>query len=110
MTCKDCLYYKVRIIPCTPSTCECNNFFNCSHLPYKVGNTIYKLGYVPCHLGVTSPDSYACEGCLDECDIKKAVTEYKIPSLSFIVNEIMHDESSYYITREEAEKALLKGN
>ena len=75
-------------------------------LPCKVGDIVYKLWYTPCHNGETYPDSYGCEGCYDECDIKKVITEYKVPSLRFIVNELMNDSCVYYLTREEAEKAL----
>lgn len=75
-------------------------------LPCKVGDTIYKLWYTSCHLGETYPDSYGCDGCYDECDIKKVITEYKVPSLRFIVDELMNGSCVYYLTREEAEKAL----
>jgi hypothetical protein len=88
---------------------NCEDFSDRSewvHLPCKVGDTIYKLWYAPCHLGETYPDSYDCEGCLDECDIEKVITEYKVPSLRFIVDELMNDSCVYYLTREEAEKAL----
>jgi len=87
----------------------CPHFKNRSewvHLPCKVGDTVFKLWYEPCHNGETHPDSYDCEGCLDECDIKKTITEYKVPSLRFIVNELMNDSCIYYLTREEAERAL----
>ena len=112
MTCENCLYYKkckkLGIFNLeTLSICE--DFTARSewvHLPCKVGDTIYKLWYIPCHNGETYPDSYGCDGCLDECDIKKVITEYKVPSLRFIVNELMNDSCIYYLTREEAEKAL----
>lgn len=87
----------------------CDNFTDRSewvHLPCKVGDTIYKLWHTPCHNGETYPDSYGCEGCYDECDIKKTITEYKVPSLRFIIDELMNDSCVYYLTREEAEKAL----
>lgn len=112
MTCKNCLYYKrckkLGIFNVeTLSVCE--DFTAHSewvHLPCKVGDTIYKLWYGPCHLGETYPDSYGCDGCYDECDIKKVITEYKVPSLRFIIDELMNGSCVYYLTREEAEKAL----
>ena len=112
MTCRDCLHYerckKLGIFNVeTLSVCE--DFTTRSewvHLPCKVGDTIYKLWYGPCHLGETYPDSYGCDGCYDECDIKKVITEYKVPSLRFIIDELMNGSCVYYLTREEAEKAL----
>lgn len=117
MTCKDCLHSKV----CrdwwseqeenlfSESNIGCRVFDDRSewvHLPCKVGDTIYKLWYGPCHLGETYPDSYGCDGCYDECDIKKVITEYKVPNLRFIIDELMNGSCVYYLTREEAEKAL----
>lgn len=112
MFCKDCLHYerckKLGIFNIeTLSVCE--DFTARSewvHLPCKVGDTIYKLWYRPCHLGETYPDSYGCDGCYDECDIKKVITEYKVPSLRFIIDELMNGSCVYYLTREAAEKAL----
>ena len=110
--CIDCLHYNI----CTFGKRDIINAFGVCpfytdrsewvHLPCKVGDTIYKLWYEPCHLGETYPDSYDCAGCYDECDIKKVITEYKVPSLRFIIEELMDDSCVYYITREEAEKAL----
>lgn len=75
-------------------------------LPCKVGDTIYKVWYLPCHNGETYP-SYSCCGCEDECDLKKTIFEFKVPSIQFIVNELLEkDNRVYYLTREEAEKAL----
>ena len=112
-SCKDCLHYEVcnyHICEETDMTvAECTHFTDRSewvHLPCKVGDIIYKLWYKPCHLGETYPDSYGCDGCYDECDIKKVITEYKVPSLRFIIDELMNGSCVYYLTREEAEKAL----
>lgn len=40
-------------------------------LPCKVGDTVYKVWYAPCHNGETYPDSCGCDGCCDICDIQK---------------------------------------
>lgn len=120
--CKDCLHYEAhktfferlngkgtfdRFYFYEENCCKCfTTRSEWVHLPCNVGDTVYKLWYTPCHLGETHPDSYDCEGCLDECDIKKVITEYKVPSLRFIVNELMNDSCVYYLTREEAEKVL----
>ena len=125
MTCKDCLHYELcryntyqeahyfgkakEIYITIDNNSPCKYFTNRSewvHLPCKVGDTIYKLWYGPCHLGETYPDSYGCDGCYDECDIKKVITEYKVPSLRFIIDELMNGSCVYYLTRKEAEKAL----
>ena len=125
MTCKDCLHYELcryntyqeahyfgkdkKIYITIDNNSPCKYFADRSkwvHLPCKVGDTIYKLWYGPCHLGETYPDSYGCDGCYDECDIKKVITEYKVPSLRFIIDELMNGSCVYYLTREEAEKAL----
>ena len=124
-SCKDCLHYELcryntfqeahyfgkdkEIYITIDNNVPCKYFTDRSewvHLPCKVGDTIYKLWYEPCHLGETYPDSYGCDGCYDECDIKKVITEYKVPSLRFIVDELMNGSCVYYFTREEAEKAL----
>ena len=125
MTCKDCLHYEAcnntynnlrtdigwdtNFDDEDYAMTYCDNFTDCSewvHLPCKVGDTIYKLWYRPCHLGETHPDSCGCDGCYDECDIKKVITEYKVPSLRFIIDELMNGSCVYYLTSEEAEKAL----
>lgn len=80
-------------------------------LPCKVGDTVYKLWYAPCHNGEEMPDSYGCSGCMDECDIHKEVFEKKVPSLNFIVEYFLNDKSMvYFLTREEAEAALKGGS
>lgn len=125
MTCKNCLYYeackgtyftfKQMIDKDSFDKEHYADVYNCPdfadrsewvHLPCKVGDTIYKLWYGPCHLGETYPDSYGFDGCYDECDIKKVITEYKVPNLRFIIDELMNGSCVYYLTREEAEKAL----
>lgn len=120
MTCKNCLHYEAccywlnkekKHLNCDDDGFICDNFTDRSewvHLPCKVGDTIYKLWYGPCHLGETYPDSYGCDGCYDECDIKKVITEYKVPSLRFIIDELMNGSCVYFITREEAEKELAR--
>lgn len=116
MTCEDCLYYerckKLGIFN-TETLSVCEDFTDRSewiHLPCNVGDPVYKVWYAPCHLGETYPDSFGCDGCEEECTIKKVITEYKVPDLRFIVNELMKDSCVYYFTREEAEKALEISN
>lgn len=109
--CIDCLHYNSCTFGKYDIIRGCSFYTNRSewvHLPCKVGDTIYKLWYGPCHLGETYPDSYGCDGCYDECDIKKVITEYKVPSLRFIIDELMNGSCVYYLTREEAEKAALE--
>lgn len=76
-------------------------------LPCKVGDVVYRIGYSVCHRGEDLPDSCMCSGCEDECDMKKIVTSRKVPSLTFIVENFI-DHNNYYLTREEAEKALKR--
>lgn len=76
-------------------------------LPCKVGDTVYTLGYSPCHYGETHPDSYGCEGCHDPCDIEWAVREIPVRDIRWILLnawEIMN--GNYFMSREEAEAAL----
>lgn len=76
-------------------------------LPCKVGDTVYKLWYAPCHNGETYPDGMGCDGCFDRCDIHKEVTEFTVPNVNFIwVNFVMKGNTTYYLTREEAEAAM----
>lgn len=79
--------------------------------PCKVGDKIYKVWYAECHNGSTFPDSFECDGCVDECDIKKVITEVNAPSLEFIISNFMggFKNDVYYLTREEAERALKGG-
>lgn len=82
-------------------------------LPCKVGDKVYKVWYKPCHLGETIPDSFDCICCNDKCDLKLAIFECKVDSLTFIINEFVltNKNTVYFLTKEEAEKALadMKG-
>lgn len=77
-------------------------------LPCKVGDTVYKVWYKPCHLGETTPDSFDCICCNDKCDLKLAIFECKVDSLTFIINEFVltNKNTVYFLTKEEAEQAL----
>ena len=79
-------------------------------LPCKVGDTIYKVWYKPCHNGETYLDSYSCNGCEEECDMKRVIVEIKAPSIKWIVQNMMDDFGFkiYFLTKEEAEQALAK--
>lgn len=79
-------------------------------LPCKVGDTVYKVWYKPCHLGETTPDSFDCICCNDKCDLKLAIFECKVDSLTFIINEFVltNKNTVYFLTKEEAEQALKK--
>lgn len=77
-------------------------------LPCAVGDTVYKVWYVPCHNGETYPDSVDCDGCLDECDIHKEIFEITVPNVEFIFTNLMKKNLVYFLTREEAEKELNK--
>ena len=80
-------------------------------LPCKVGDTVYKLWYEPCHNGEDYPDSYGCCGCEDECDLKRSIFNFKVPSVDWILSHLnSFGDVVWYLTREEAEAALaLKG-
>ena len=78
-------------------------------LPCKVGDTVYKLWYEPCHHGNDTPDSWECSGCEDKCDLKKAVFEFSVPCLEWILQHMKYFGSRvWFLTREEAEKALAE--
>lgn len=77
-------------------------------LPCKVGDTVYKLWYEPCHLGNTYPDSVDCDGCEDACDLMRAVVECKAPSVEWIIRNMTGKHPFAYATREEAEAELAK--
>ena len=79
--------------------------------PCKVGDVVYKVWYSKCHNGETYPDSWSCSGCYDECDMKKEITEIVVPNLRFIVENFMggYTNDVYFLTREEALKALKGG-
>ena len=57
-------------------------------LPCKVGDTVYKLWYEPCHNGEDYPDSYGCCGCEDECDLKRSIFNFKVPSVDWILSPL----------------------
>lgn len=76
-------------------------------LPCAVGDTIYKLWYTECHIGETYPDSYSCSGCEDECDMKREISEFVVPSIQWIVKTMDNfNKTVYFLTREQAEQAL----
>lgn len=77
-------------------------------LPCKVGDTVYKLWYEPCHLGNTYPDSFDCDGCEDACDLMRTVVECKAPSVEWIIRNMTSKRPFAYATREEAEAALVR--
>lgn len=78
-------------------------------LPCKVGDTVYKLWYKPCHNGEDCPDSYSCCGCEDECDLKKDIFEITVPNLDWILQHMKHfGDGVWFLTREEAESALAE--
>lgn len=79
-------------------------------LPCKVGDTVYKVWYDPCHKGETHPDSYGCSGCEDVCDIKKSIHELKAPSVDWIFRQLHNGSFVYFLTRDEAEAALKEAN
>lgn len=109
MTCKDCVHYDAcnRILNRLEVCDQFKDKTRFVELPCKVGDTIYKVWYLPCHHGETYPDSYNCCGCEDECDLKKTIFEVPVPSIQFIVKEFLKkDNGVYYLTREEAEKVL----
>ena len=77
-------------------------------LPCKVGDTVYKVWYKPCHLGNTYPDGMNCDGCYDTCDIEKTITEEVVKSERFIIEQFIlrPSNSVYFLTYEEAKVAL----
>lgn len=79
-------------------------------LPCKAGDKVYKLGYEPCHLGNTYPDSMDCDGCEDACDLMRTVVECKAPSVEWIIRNMTGKRPFAYATREEAEAAIAKGS
>lgn len=78
-------------------------------LPCKVGDTVYKLWYEPCHFGNAHPDGIDCDGCEDACDIKQAVVECKATNIEWIIHNMMCKQPFAYANREEAEAALKRG-
>lgn len=78
-------------------------------LPCKIGDTVYKLWYKPCHNGEDYPDSYYCCGCEDECDLKRDIFNFTVPSLGWILQHFgRFGDGVWYLKREEAEQALKR--
>ena len=78
-------------------------------LPCKVGDIVYKLWYEPCHFGETYPDAYGCSGCEDECDLKRKIFEFTVPSTEWILQNMKNfGKCVWFLTRVEAEKALAE--
>lgn len=78
-------------------------------LPCKVGDTVYRLGYKPCHNGETYPDSYNCCGCEDDCDIKRDIIPCFVRDLDWVLRNYKYltSKSDYmFLTKEEAEAKL----
>lgn len=81
-------------------------------LPCKAGDTAYKLWYKPCHKGEDMPDSYSCCGCEDKCDLERAIFEFVVPSVEWILQHLKtFGDYVWFLTKEEAEAKLkeLKG-
>ena len=113
MICENCLYNKNCQFLLKHRNGEmvlCTTFEDKSewvHLPCKVGDTVYKLWYKPCHNGEEAPDSYGCCGCEDECDLKRDIFEYVVPSVDWILRrKNSFGKGVWYLTREEAEDAM----
>ena len=81
----------------------------CVVLPCKVGDTVYKLGYKPCHNGEDHPDEMSCCGCEDECDIERAVIPFTANSVNHIVSMMDSLGRFWFLTHESAEAALKAG-
>lgn len=77
-------------------------------LPCKVGDIVYKVWYTECHNGETSPMSYGCCGCEDECDIDLTITPIVASSVRWIVDNFMSgvELGIYFLDRDEAEAQL----
>ena len=78
-------------------------------LPCKVGDTVYRLGYKPCHNGETYPDSYDCCGCEDDCDIKRDIIPCFVRDLDWVLRNYKYltSKNDYmFLTKEEAEAKL----
>jgi hypothetical protein len=76
-------------------------------LPCKVGDTVYKLWYKPCHKGEDHPDTYSCCGCEDKCDIERTIYEFTVPNLDWILANMKYfGDLVWFLTKAEAEKAL----
>lgn len=77
-------------------------------LPCKVGATVYKIEYAPCHEGNTLPDGIDCDGCPGPCDIKKIVKEIKMNNVQDIWAAFCRypSQKTYFVNKEEAEKYI----
>lgn len=114
--CTSCLHYDVCEEHYSKADLDyihgsCINFEDKSEwlqLPCKPGDIVYKVWYLPCHNGKCYPDSYDCCGCLDKCDIKKDIAEFKVPNVQFILDNLMGKSYVYFLTYEEAKKAKEK--
>ena len=81
-------------------------------LPCKVGDTVYKLWYKTCHKGNDYPDSYFCCGCEDDCTLERAIFEFCVPSVDWILAHMKaFGDWLWFLTKAEAEAKLaeLKG-
>ena len=110
MTCKDCIHNEMCYGTHTDNSTTCCYYKDKSRfieLPCKVGDTVYKLWYEPCHNGEYYPDSYGCCGCEDECDLKRSIFDFEVPNVDWILSHLhCFGDGVWYLTREEAEKAL----
>ena len=88
--------------------CAAERDGRCVVLPCKVGDTLYKLWYEPCHNGEDRPDGMGCAGCIDECDIKRAVVPFTANSVEHIVGMRNSLNRFWFLTRAEAEAALAQ--
>ena len=100
------LYDIPRIIKAAQGVVEAEEDGRVVELPCKVGDTVYKLWYEPCHNGEYRPDGMGCAGCIDECDIKPAVVPFTANSVEHIVGMRNSLNQLWFLTREQAEAAL----
>lgn len=107
---KEYIYAIIRGIPLDrlETVCDAERDGRCVVLPCKVGDTVYKLWYKPCHHGNTYPDGMDCCGCEDECDIERAVIPFTANSFEHIVGMMGSFNRLWFLTPESAEEALRK--
>lgn len=81
-------------------------------LPVHVGDTVYKRVNIPCRFGEI-PKSIGCAenmslACDALCDAKEEIEEVIVPDVAFIAEHFMtkRDTRQYFLTREEAERAV----
>lgn len=78
-------------------------------LPVNVGDTVYYIWYSECKNGETHPDSWGCQGCTGECDMKRIVCEKEMQNIMQIISSIDKFDNGWYMkTKEEAEFMLNK--